>query len=270
MNFLSLNNNIKTKKDLKGLLAMLSSEQILRFKSELENQKKELADRYEINDHLDLTSGHYHESLGELSSYDNHPADEGTALYEREKDIALNEHYRNELGNITKALNAIENGTYGKCEVCGKEIALQRLEALPTTTYCIEHTPDQITSHERPLEEGVLMPPWGKFDMDEQDESVSFDAEDAWQEVQSWGTSETPSDFVDPEAHYNDTSIESEENVGYVEDYENFIGTDIEGKNVTVYPNAQHERYEESLDEEGIMTSFGDLPAFEHDPYVED
>lgn len=255
---------------MKGLLAMLSAKQISEFKSELENQKRELDQRYEMNEHLNLTSGHAHESVGELSSYDNHPGDEGTELYEREKDIALSEHYRNELTNIKKALNAIENGTYGKCEVCGKEIALQRLEALPTTTYCIEHTPDQITSHERPLEEGVLMPPFGKFDMDEQDESVSFDAEDAWQEVQSWGTSETPSDFVNVEGHYNDVGNEAEENHGYVEDYENFVGVDIEGKNVTVYPNSQHKRYEEMLDEQGTMTAFGDLPAYEHDPYVEE
>lgn len=249
---------------------MLSSKQILNFKSQLEKQKREVANRYEVNDHFGLTSGHYHESMGELSTYDNHPADEGTALYEREKDIALNEHYRDELENIEKALNAIENGSYGKCEVCGKDIALERLEALPTTTYCIEHTPDQVTSHERPLEEGVLMPPFGKFDMDEQHESVSFDAEDSWQEVAEWGTSESPSDLVDVPDHYNDVFIESDENVGYVEDYENFVGVDMEGKNITIYPNPQHERYEDMLDEEGTMTTFGDLPAFEHDPYVED
>lgn len=249
---------------------MLSNEQIETFKSQLEQQKKEAEDRFEQNDHFGLTSGHAHESVGELSSYDNHPGDEGTELYEREKDIALNEHSQNELGNITKALQAIKNGTYGKCEVCGKEIAVARLEALPTTTYCIEHTPDQITSHERPLEEGVLMPPFGKFDQDEKDETTAFDAEDAWQEVQSWGTSESPSDFYNVAGHYNDIGNESEENTGYVEEYENFVGTDITGKHITVYPNNQHERYEENLDEEGIMTSFGDLPAFEHDPYVEE
>jgi YteA family regulatory protein len=249
---------------------MLSKELISTFKTRLEKQKEDLENRYEINDHFGLLAGHYHESMGELSSYDNHPADEGTDLFEREKDIALNEHYRNELKNINKALTAIENGTYGKCEVCGKEIAKERLEALPTTTYCIEHTPDQITSHKRPLEEGVLMTPFGKFDMDEKNESVSFDAEDAWQEVQSWGTSETPSDFAEIEDHYNDIGNEAEERIGYVEDYENFVGVDIEGKNITVYPNKQHEELEELLDEEGIMTTFGDLPAYEHEPYIED
>lgn len=248
---------------------MLSNEQISKFKSQLEAQKKDLEDRYEGNDHLNLREGHAHESTGELSSYDNHPADEGTDLYEREKDIALREHYLNELANVNKALNAIQNGTYGTCEVCGKEIAKQRLEALPNTTYCIEHTPDQITSHTRPIEEGVLMPPFGKFDMDEKDENVAFDAEDSWQTVASWGTSESPSDLVGGEDHYNDVYIESDENEGYVEDYENFVGVDMEG-NVTIYPNKKHEQYEDALDEEGIMTMFGDLPAYEHEPYVKE
>ena len=33
-----------------------------------------------------MNKGHAHESSGELSSYDNHPADEATELYERGKD----------------------------------------------------------------------------------------------------------------------------------------------------------------------------------------
>jgi YteA family regulatory protein len=208
--------------------------------------------------------------MGELSSYDNHPADEGTDLFEREKDIALNEHYELQLKNINRALEAIENGKYGKCEVCGKDIPIERLKALPNTTFCIEHSPDQVVSHDRPVEEGVLMPPWGKFDMDEKDENVVFDAEDSWQEVAQWGTSETPSDLVLSQDDYHDIYIEADENIGYVEDFENFVGNDMYGNNITVYPNPQHEHYEDELDEEGIMTSFGDLPAFEHDPYVEE
>jgi hypothetical protein len=58
--------------------------------------------------------------------------------------------------------------------------------------------------------------------------------------------------------------------VGYVEDYENFIGNNIVGKGIKVYPNDQHEIFEEALDEEGIMTTFGDLHPFEREPYVED
>jgi YteA family regulatory protein len=248
---------------------MLSSEKLSELKNYLTNEKKRIEESFEQNNNFGLDRGHYHESMGELSSYDNHPADEGTALYEREKDIALEEHSKLELANIHHALTSIENGSYGKCEVCGTEIPTERLEALPTTTYCKEHSPDQHVSHDRPIEEEVLAPPFGKFDMDEKDESVTYDAEDAWQEVAQWGTSETPSDFENPQSHYSDVYIESDENTGYVEDFENFIGNDLYGNNITVYPTPQHEKYEQSLDDEGLMTTFGDLPAYEHDPYVE-
>jgi len=248
---------------------MLSTQKVAELRLQLLRDKQELEKHFKQNDHFGLDRGHYHESMGELSSYDNHPADEGTDLYEREKDIALEEHYELELGNIDQALTAMENGTYGKCKTCGKEIPLERLVALPNTIYCKEHSPDQITSHERPLEEGVLMPPFGKFDMDEQHETVAFDAEDSWQTVAQWGTSDTPSDLAFSQDDYQDVYTEADENIGYVEDYENFVGNDLYGKNITVYPNPQHEHYEDALDEEGIMTSFGDLPAYEHDPYVD-
>lgn len=249
---------------------MLSMELLAELRLQLLKEKNEVEQHFEQSDYLGLERGFYHESMGELSSYDNHPADEGTDLFEREKDIALNEHYELQLKNINRALEAMENGTYGKCEVCGKDIPIDRLKALPNTTFCIEHSPDQVVSHDRPVEEGVLMPPWGKFDMDEKNENVVFDAEDSWQEVAQWGTSETPSDLVLSQDDYHDIYIEADENIGYVEDFENFVGNDLYGNNITVYPNPQHEHYEDELDEEGIMTSFGDLPAFEHDPYVEE
>jgi YteA family regulatory protein len=248
---------------------MLSTQQLSELRLQLLKEKTELEKHYEQNDHFGLNRAHDQDSTGELSNYDNHPADTGTDLYEREKDIALNEHYEVEFRNIDHALKAMENGTYGKCEVCGCDIPLERLEALPTTVYCKKHSPDQVVSHDRPIEEGVLMPPWGKFDLDEKHEDVAFDAEDSWQAVAEWGTSDTPSDLAFPQDDYQDIYAEADENVGYVEDFENFIGNDMYGKNITVYPNPQHENYEDSLDEEGIMTSFGDLPAYEHDPYVD-
>ena len=38
-----------------------------------------------------------------------------------------------------RALSQLEAGTYGKCEVCGEQIAEARLEAMPATRWCIEH-----------------------------------------------------------------------------------------------------------------------------------
>ncbi|RFU63996.1 TraR/DksA C4-type zinc finger protein [Peribacillus glennii] len=247
---------------------MLSDQQISKIKKQLQQSSEDLKSRLHESNDLNLKQSILRDSSFELSAYDNHPGDEGTELFEREKDLALFEHYRNEIRDINEALAAIQVGTYGKCKKCGIDIPAERMEALPTTLYCINHTPAQDTSHNRPVEEGVLMPPFGKFDMDEYDENVVTDAEDTWQEVATFGTSSSPSDFPTPRDHPNDWYEEGEESIGYVEDYENFIGVDIEGKNITIYP--KHEQYEEMLDEEGIMTIFGDLPAYEHDPYVEE
>lgn len=39
---------------------------------------------------------------------------------------------------VENALSSIANGTYGECEVCGKQIQEQRLEAVPYATLCME------------------------------------------------------------------------------------------------------------------------------------
>lgn len=52
------------------------------------------------------------DSVGELSSYDNHPGDLGTELFERGKDLALVDHAERELEKINEALHA---ATMGPC-----------------------------------------------------------------------------------------------------------------------------------------------------------
>ncbi|MFC0298288.1 yteA family sporulation protein [Geobacillus jurassicus] len=247
---------------------MLTNEQLAAFRSRLIEMKREMEDRLKQNGHFGMIRSHAHDAVGELASYDNHPADEATELYEREKDLALDEHTEREFHEIERALQAIDEGTYGICRVCGRPIPYERLEALPTTLYCREHSPDQTVSQKRPLEEGVLMPPFGKFDFDSRDESVAYDAEDAWQEVARYGTSDTPSDLGKNVDSYSETYAESEENVGYVEDLENFAAVDLHGNDLQVHPTREHELLENILDDEGIMSNIGDLPAYEKDPYT--
>ncbi|WP_445612948.1 yteA family sporulation protein [Geobacillus sp. YF-1] len=247
---------------------MLTNEQLAALRSTLLAMKQDIEERLKQNDHFGLMRSHAHDATGELASYDNHPADEATELYEREKDLALDEHTEREWRSIERALQAMDEGTYGTCRVCAQPIPYERLEALPTTLYCREHSPDQTVSQKRPLEEGVLMPPFGKFDFDGRDESVAYDAEDAWQEVARYGTSDTPSDLGKNVDYYGEVYAESEENVGYVEDLENFAAVDLYEKNVHVYPTREHEQLEQQLDDEGIMSNLGDLPAYEKDPYT--
>lgn len=47
------------------------------------------------------------------------------------------------LNQIDEALDRIDKGVYGICEVCGKEIEEERLMAIPWTKLCIEHAKEQ-------------------------------------------------------------------------------------------------------------------------------
>lgn len=50
----------------------------------------------------------------------------------------IDEVLRHEIAQIRMALLRIENGTYGTCGQCGKQIARKRLEARPIATRCID------------------------------------------------------------------------------------------------------------------------------------
>ncbi len=86
-----------------------------------------------------LTEESEDESLSELSDIDQHQADVGTETFEREKDLSILEQVDAELADVERALQRIDDGTYGTCEVDGKPISEERLEALPATRFCLEH-----------------------------------------------------------------------------------------------------------------------------------
>jgi len=77
------------------------------------------------------------QGTGELSHVPLHLADMGSEeyLYELNTTLLENEEY---LANeISAALRRVEAGTFGKCESCDKQIAAERLKALPYTRYCV-------------------------------------------------------------------------------------------------------------------------------------
>lgn len=162
------------------------------------------------------------EAIGELSSYDNHPADLGTELFERSKDLALTDHAESELERINEALHALEEGSYGICRICSAPISYERLVANPTADTCTEHMETSgMRLDEGPLEEAVLgshINPEKKTDT----EMNFYDREDAWQDVSRYGTSETPSDLYGDVDDYNDMYVNSDENIGIVEDIERY------------------------------------------------
>ncbi|MFH1701324.1 MAG: TraR/DksA C4-type zinc finger protein [Candidatus Zixiibacteriota bacterium] len=77
------------------------------------------------------------ESTGDLSSYSYHMADLGTDAQEREKKFLLASKSGRLIYHLDEALRRIENGTFGKCLECGKNIAKPRLDAVPHARFCI-------------------------------------------------------------------------------------------------------------------------------------
>jgi DnaK suppressor protein len=63
--------------------------------------------------------------------------EEATETLELEKRLALENRIRQEISGIEHALDKYEKGTYGMCDNCGKPIALERLEALPQASLCV-------------------------------------------------------------------------------------------------------------------------------------
>jgi RNA polymerase-binding transcription factor DksA len=68
---------------------------------------------------------------GELTHYDQHPADLASDTFEREKDLAILEQLESELAEIEAALERLDDGTYGVDEVSGEPIDPERLAAYP-------------------------------------------------------------------------------------------------------------------------------------------
>jgi RNA polymerase-binding protein DksA len=69
---------------------------------------------------------------------DSHVGDSATATLGREIDYTLGENSEQVLAEINTALERIEDGTYGTCKACGKEIVPERLEAYPWASLCID------------------------------------------------------------------------------------------------------------------------------------
>jgi len=105
----------------------------------LHRERSELADlsgRLTESSDLDESQD---ESTGELNSLDQHLADRASDTFDREKDRSIAEGLAEKLEEIGAALARIDDGEYGICQVCGREIADERLEAVPATRFCREH-----------------------------------------------------------------------------------------------------------------------------------
>lgn len=241
---------------------MLTKEQTTTLKKEL----LRLQDQLTITEERTDVEESPKEEIGELSTYDNHPADMGTELYDREKDRALNVHASEELDKVQHALENLKDGSYGVCEKCGKEIPYERLEAVPYTTFCVDDAVQEVPE-DRPVEDDLLKMANPNTFAD-RDEGAYKDPIDSFEEIAKSGTSETPSDFTGDHDDYEslyDTAIED----GSTEDIDVIATSNLEGEPSGIIRGNTTLAYEEELDEEGLESELGDIPYHSKDSYID-
>ncbi|MES1246817.1 MAG: TraR/DksA C4-type zinc finger protein [Actinomycetota bacterium] len=100
-------------------------------------------ERVRVKRAIDRLHGEHASSLEDesdelASDGDNHMGDLASDTLNREIDFGLEQDAEHVLAEIDAALARIDDGTYGTCGGCGKEIPAERLEAVPWARLCIE------------------------------------------------------------------------------------------------------------------------------------
>ncbi len=113
-----------TKKELDELRTRLEEERV-----ELDTQLTTI-----VEDTFATTQS---DSSGDVG-LDDESADAGTATFEREKDLSIENNVRDLLQKIERALKRMDESTYGVCDICGKPIEKARVKALPYVDLCIK------------------------------------------------------------------------------------------------------------------------------------
>lgn len=78
------------------------------------------------------------ESAQEMAGYSLHMADSGTDNFDRDFALSLLSSDQDAVYEIEEALKRIERNTYGICELTGKPIPKDRLEAIPWTRFTVQ------------------------------------------------------------------------------------------------------------------------------------
>ncbi len=76
-------------------------------------------------------------AVADANADDEHDPEGATIAFERSQVGALIEQARRHLSEIAAAEDRLADGSYGTCELCGRPIGAERLEARPVARTCI-------------------------------------------------------------------------------------------------------------------------------------
>ena len=115
-----------------------SKSKLAKFKKSIETKLNEVAHELDdIKDNLD-TNTRGTASLSQDSVYSVHMADAGTDSYEREKGFHFMNRETDYYKFLIKALERINDGSFGVCNICEELIAEERMMEVPNATKCVQ------------------------------------------------------------------------------------------------------------------------------------
>lgn len=106
------------------MAATLAKGDVQRFKKRLEELK------FQITHSLQSCTAEV-KKPDESTGYSQHQADQGTDDFDRRISLEVTSHEFQLLRQIERALEKIQEGTYGVCDISGEKIPTARLEAMP-------------------------------------------------------------------------------------------------------------------------------------------
>jgi DnaK suppressor protein len=103
------------------------------IRSALKERHSELRTEYDqtVADIAELQRDRLTDSAGDDQ------ADTGTKTFEREQEISLANNILERINQVERALERLDEGSYGWCERCGNAIPVERLAAFPSATLCV-------------------------------------------------------------------------------------------------------------------------------------
>ncbi len=115
----------------------MEKQQLQEFKKQLEDKRKEIVEQLDVIG--SLAEGAETNFNADFPNYSDSASIEDSAneVADYTTNLSLERDLESQLRDIDKALKRIEEGKYGICKYCNKEIELERLKIRPESTSCV-------------------------------------------------------------------------------------------------------------------------------------
>lgn len=118
-------------------MSHVTKDQMNDLRAALEAESDSLGE--ELAAHGKLSGGDWQGASSEQKGIEADPIDAADQIEELVTNVPLVEELEKRMHEVKDALERMEKGAYGNCEVCGAEIPMKRLAANPAAKTCVAH-----------------------------------------------------------------------------------------------------------------------------------